>query len=413
VEKAGLMDNRAMPEIPAAAAAAPPSDRSIILLLSGAAFFSGAALRICDSLLPRLAQDFDRTAGAAGRVIISFSVAYGLMQLLFGPLGDRYGKARMVCIALFGCIAGSLASALASGFDALVWMRVGWGMAAAGVIPLAMAWIGDAVPYERRQATLAQLLTGTLAGMMAGQLAGGLFADSRFGWRGAFLTLTAGYTVVAVALLLRLRQAAPAGAGRAGQRIAFVAQLHSVLQVPWARVVLASVFAEGIFLLGPMAYLPAYLHQRYGLSLAAASGLVALYAVGGLGYAITAPRIVRRLGERRMALVGGLLMGGGYLVWLVAPWWGLAGPAALVVGFGTYLYHNTLQTHATQMVPGVRGTAVALFAFCLFVGQAIGVTAAGYTFDHLGAVPLLLVPALALPLAGWAFARGLQWHRGD
>jgi predicted MFS family arabinose efflux permease len=399
---------RAMPDSPSAAGAArEPHERATILMLSGAAFFSGAALRVCDSLLPLLARDFERTPGVAGRVIISFATAYGLMQLLFGPLGDRYGKARMVCVALFGCIAGSLASALAPSFDALVVLRMAWGMAAAGVIPLSMAWIGDAVPYERRQATLAQLLTGTLGGMMAGQLAGGLFADSRFGWRGAFLALSAGYAVVAVLLLLMLR-GAPPPAGGGARRLAFVAQLRTVLQVPWARVVLASVLAEGVFLLGPMAYIPAYLHQRWGISLATASALIALYAVGGLLYAMTARRIVRRFGEWRMVLCGGLLMGAGYLAWLVLPWWGLAGPTALLVGFGTYLFHNTLQTHATQMAPSVRGTAVATFAFHLFMGQAIGVTIAGATFDRFGAVPLLVGPAIALPLAGWAFAGALR-----
>ncbi|HWI83052.1 MFS transporter [Ramlibacter sp.] len=392
-----------------ATAAAQRRHSATILVLAGAAFFSGAALRICDSLLPRLAQDFSRTPGTAGRVIISFALAYGLMQLLFGPLGDRYGKARMVCIALFGCIAGSLACALAPNFDALVGMRVAWGMAAAGVIPLSLAWIGDAVPYERRQATLAQLLTGTLGGMMAGQLAGGLFADSALGWRGAFLTLTAGYAVIAVLMLLRLRgEPAPPPPGA---RIAFASQLRAVWREPWARVVLATVMTEGVFLLGPLAYLPAYLHQRYGLSLSAASALIALYAVGGLAYAIAAPRIVRRLGESRMVLWGGVLMGAGYLAWLLAPVAALAGPIALLVGFGTYLYHNTLQTHATQMAPALRGTSVAMFAFCLFVGQAIGVTLAGATFDHLGSIPLLLGPALALPASGWGFARALRRHR--
>ncbi len=386
---------------------APPRNTLTILLLSCAAFCGGAALRICDSLLPRLAHDFDRTPGAAGRVIISFSVAYGLMQLLFGPLGDRYGKARMVCLALFGCVAGALASALAPSFDALVLTRIAWGMAAAGVIPLAMAWIGDAVPYEMRQATLAQLLTGTLSGMMAGQLAGGLFGDSAPGWRGAFFTLAAGYLLIAVTLWIVLRSIPGALSAHAPTRLDFVAQLRSVLAVPWARVVLAAVAAEGVFLLGPMAYLPSYLHQRHGLSLSAASALIALYAVGGLLYAITARRLVRRLGERRMVAGGGILMGAGYLAWWLSPWWGAAGPIALLVGFGTYLYHNTLQTHATQMVPAVRGTAVAVFAFCLFVGQAIGVTLAGYAFDRLGHGPLLLGPALALPLAGWAFARAL------
>ena len=92
----------------------------------------------------------------------------------------------------------------------------------------------------------------------------------------------------------------------------------------------------------------------------------------------------------------------------LAPAAWVAAPIALAVGFGTYLYHNTLQTNATQMMPAVRGTAVALFAFCLFFGQAIGVSWAGYAFDHVGAAPLLLVPALGLPLAGWGFARAMH-----
>src|SRR6185369_9071002 len=106
----------------------------IIFLLSSGAFFSGAALRICDALIPRLARDFDRSTGTAGRVVISFSIAYGMMQLVFGPLGDRFGKARLVNIALFGCAAGAVACALAPGFDSLVALRILWGMAAAGVI---------------------------------------------------------------------------------------------------------------------------------------------------------------------------------------------------------------------------------------------------------------------------------------
>jgi predicted MFS family arabinose efflux permease len=301
-----------------------------------------------------------------------------------------------------------VASALAPSFGVLVVMRVAWGMAAAGIIPLAMAWIGDTVPYDRRQATLARFLTGTLSGMMAGQLAGGLFADSAPGWKGAFLTLALGYLAIALLMLVRMRGApAPQDSARRGGAD-FLLQLRTVLQVRWAWVVLASAVAEGVFLLGPMAYLPAYLHHRHGLTLTAASALVALYAVGGLVYALSARHIVRRFGERRMAAAGGWMMGGGFLAFWLSPWWQLAGPIALLMGFGTYLYHNTLQTHATQMAPAVRGTSVALFAFCLFVGQAIGVTVAGFLFDNFGPAPLLLVPTLALPLAGWGFARALR-----
>jgi predicted MFS family arabinose efflux permease len=94
--------------------------RRAVTLLAIAGFFSGAALRICDGLIPRLAADFSITPGVAGRVVLTFAVAYGISQLLFGPLGDRYGKARVMCGALFGCAVTSLACALAPGFDALV-----------------------------------------------------------------------------------------------------------------------------------------------------------------------------------------------------------------------------------------------------------------------------------------------------
>ncbi|MES2785829.1 MAG: MFS transporter [Pseudomonadota bacterium] len=371
-----------------------------------AGFFSGAGMRICDALIPRLVNDFGITAGVAGRVVISFSVAYGLMQLVFGPLGDRFGKARMVLIAVLGCAAGALLCALATNFDGLVLMRVLWGMAAAGVIPLSMAWIGDAVAYEQRQATLARMLTGTISGMMAGQLAGGLFAESAAGWRGAFFMIGAGYAVVGVAMLLWLRDA-PAASPADARKIAFVSQLRSVLQMPWSRYVLVAVGLEGIFLLGPLAYLPAYLHLRFGIAVSTAAALVALYAVGGLLYAILAKHIVQRFGERRMVLWGGVMIGAGFIGWLASPLYLLAGPIALLVGFGTYLFHNTLQTHATQMAPEARGTAVSIFAFCLFVGQAIGVSIAGYSFDRWGYAPMLVVPAAALPVVGWWFARAL------
>jgi predicted MFS family arabinose efflux permease len=100
-------------------------------------------------------------------------------------------------------------------------------------------------------------------------------------------------------------------------------------------------------------------------------------------------------------------MGAAFLALWASPWWITAGPAALLLGFGTYLYHNTLQTHATQMVPAVRGTAVASFAFALFAGQALGVSLSGAVLDRLGFALLLVVPGVVLPVAGAWLARAL------
>lgn len=382
--------------------------RAPVPLLAAAAFFSAAALRVCDSLLPRFAAEFQRSAGEAGGLIVAFAVAYGLMQLLSGPLADRFGKQRMMTLALAGSGAASAAAALSGSFDALLAWRALWGMAAAGIVPLAMAWIGDAVAYEARQATLARLLLGTLSGMVIGQLLGGLCAETALGWRGAFVALSVGYWTVA-ALLWRepsritaaVAAAAPA-AGRGG--------LGAVLAQPWARVVLVAVFLEGVFLLGTLSYLPTYLHAREGLGLAAASAVSALYAVGGLAYAVCARRVVGSLGEIRMAAAGGLLMAAALAgLWLL-PHWSAAAPLAVLLGFGTYLYHNTLQTHATQMAPQARGSAVSLFSFSLFTGQSLGVVAFGGLVDLQAYAALLLLPAAALAAIGIGFALSLRRH---
>lgn len=59
------------------------------------------------------------------------------------------------------------------------------------------------------------------------------------------------------------------------------------------------------------------------------------------------------------------------------------------------------------MIPEARGLAVAAFASCLFLGQAVGVGLAGPLFDRFGAAPLYLVSALLLPAAAHRFRRGL------
>jgi predicted MFS family arabinose efflux permease len=377
-------------------------------LMIAAAFFSACALRVCDPLVPQLAREFELTPGTAGLVIVGFSIAYGLMQLVYGPLGDRFGKPLVMTGALFFCAVAAGMSAMGHNFAALVVGRILWGMAAAGVIPLAMAWIGDAIAYEQRQTTLARFLTGTLTGMFAGQFMGGLFADSPLGWRAAFLTLSLGYLLMAVLLWQHLRRIARLPLSQPPvSRGAGIGSIGEVLATPWARVVLLAVFVEGVCLLGPLGYVPTYLHQRFGLSLTLAAGLTALHALGGLSYALSARVLVARLGERRMALSGGLMMGAGFALWWLTPHWALAGLAAWMAGFGTYLYHNTLQTHATQMTPHVRGSSLAMFAFCLFGGQALGTWLCGLVIDAAGPVPMLVMAMLALPLAGWGFAGAL------
>ena len=163
-------------------------------LISLAAFCSMASMRVCDPMLVELSSQFGVSVGEASAVISAFAVAYGCLQLFYGPLGDRVGKLRVINAAVLACAVFSAATALASDFSWLVLARVAMGASAAGIIPLSMAWLGDQVSYERRQETLAQLMSATVTGMMAGQWFGG-WAAQALGWRVAFAVLSALFAV--------------------------------------------------------------------------------------------------------------------------------------------------------------------------------------------------------------------------
>lgn len=161
-----------------------------ILLLSLAAFASAVSARVSDPLLPLLAASFAITTAEAAKAVSAFALAYGVFQLIYGPLGDNYGKYRVITVATLASAIGGLGSAAAFGFDWLIVFRFVTGATAAAIIPLSMAWIADRVPYERRQHVLAYFLTGQILGVIGGQMLGGILADLA-GWRGAFWCILA------------------------------------------------------------------------------------------------------------------------------------------------------------------------------------------------------------------------------
>jgi MFS family permease len=176
----------------------------VIILLALAAFASSSAFRICDPLLPVLASEFNVRTAQASSAVTYFSIAYGVMQFFYGPVGDRYGKFFILSLATLGCAVGSLLVAFAPTLGILELGRFISGATAAGIIPLSMAWIGDHVPYAQRQATLARYLLGSISGIAIGQLLGGVFADT-VGWRWAFVFLAMSYLVVGSLLIYRRR----------------------------------------------------------------------------------------------------------------------------------------------------------------------------------------------------------------
>lgn len=377
-------------------------------LISLAAFSSMASMRVCDPMLVALAAEFQISVGEASRVISAFAVAYGCLQLFYGPLGDRVGKLRVINSAVLACAVFSAITAMASDFQLLVLARAAMGASAAGIIPLSMAWLGDQVSYDRRQETLAKLMSATVTGMMAGQWFGGWAAES-LGWRGAFVVLSCMFTTACVLLFVRMgaqRRAVPMQL----QGSYWQAALGSLglLRVPRVRWVLAVTALEGAMAFGTLAFVPSQLVQHFHLSASMAGGLMALYGIGGLFYSQMARRWLGWFGERGLARLGSSLVATGLL--LLA--WGqhplLAALGCVAAGLGFYMLHNTLQTQATQMAPHARGSAVTLFACILFFGQSTGVLLVAWTLDSGMLEWTYTAAALGMVVLGFLIARRVQ-----
>jgi predicted MFS family arabinose efflux permease len=377
--------------------------RSIVALSVGACG-SAAALRVCDPMLPHFAQQYGIGLGTAGQTITAFAVAYGLLQLAYGPIGDRYGKYRVVTLAAVGCAVTSLLCALAPTFDLLVVARMLAGATAGALIPLSMAWIGDTVAYERRQPVLARFLIGQMFGIALGQLLGGLGAD-HLGEKTVFLALAAWFSVTAT-LMWRFAPPQEARAQRPSGGI--LQRFGAVFASSWARVVLLTVFVEGILLFGALAFVPTHLHRAYGMPLTLAGAIVMLYGVGGVAYAAMSPVLVRRLGESGLAGSGAVLLAACLVVVAFTSMPIVAALACLAAGLGFYMLHNTLQVNATQMAPAQRGSSLALFAATLFIGQAAGVSLAGTLAERVGTAPVIAGAAALLLVVGLAFAAALR-----
>jgi predicted MFS family arabinose efflux permease len=350
------------------------AERNSLRVMGLAGFASMASMRLCDPMLLVLGQEFSVTIGDASRVVSVFAVVYGVMQLFYGPLGDRFGKLRVISLAVMACAVFSAITSLTSNLTLLVVMRGFMGAAAAGIIPLSMAWIGDQVPYERRQETLAKLMGYTVTGMMAGLWFGG-FAAEHLGWRTAFAVLSVMFALPAVLLWQKLQGTsthtqATAHAGF----MAYFANTFLMLRGARIRQVLAVTCVEGALVFGTMAFIPTHLHQQFGMSVVFAGSAMMLFGVGGLLYSQLARRWLAWLGgEKGLVKLGAasIVLGLLALAWAHQPILGMLG--CLVAGFGFYMLHNTLQVQATQMAPASRGTAVTLFACSLFFGQSTGV----------------------------------------
>jgi predicted MFS family arabinose efflux permease len=383
------------------------------VLLAAAGFASQAQVRVTDSLLPQIADDFHTTVGVAALVVTLYAVTHGSIQFVAGPAADRFGKYRTVAIA------STLAAALValcgtvSSLPQLALARFATGAVAGWVIPGSMAYLGDVTPADRLQPTLARYASGYILGQLFGQAMGGVLGDL-FGWRTVFFALAGMFALAAIGLVYELI-ADPLTHGSHGHTKTsrgFLSDYAAVLSNPFARLIIIVAFIEGAVAWGAFAYIGANLHLRFGLSFTLVGLTVACFGIGGLIYAGLVRLLVYRLGQIGLTVIGGLVITAAYAVLAIETAWWPAPSAVTAIGLGFYMFHNTLQTKATQMTPEARGTAVAIFSAALYFGQTAGVAAGALVIDRLGAKPLFLGTAVTFPAVAIWFASILR-RRAD
>ncbi|MFI1047456.1 MFS transporter [Streptomyces griseoruber] len=170
----------------------------------------GAALPLIDFFivnvaLPTLGRDLAASESVLELVVAGYGVAYAVLLVLGGRLGDLFGRRRLFLggMAAFGLT--SLACGLAPDAWSLVVARVAQGASAAAMVPQVLATIQSSTEGPRRARAMS--LYGATAGlsMVAGQILGGVLVAADLagtGWRSVFLV---NVPVVVVGLVLAVR----------------------------------------------------------------------------------------------------------------------------------------------------------------------------------------------------------------
>ncbi|HTS55427.1 MAG TPA: MFS transporter, partial [Burkholderiales bacterium] len=150
-----------------------------------------------------------------------------------------------------------------------------------------------------------------------------------------------------------------------------------------------------------------YLRHDFGLSYTAIGFIMAGFGLGGVLYSVLVRILLLRLGQRGLVAGGGVLLLVCFFALALAPGWPTCAAAIATLGLAFYMLHNTLQTRATEMAPEARGAAVSAFAFCLFIGQTLGVSAVGLGVEYAGYRLLLGMTGVALAVLAVWFRRRL------
>jgi predicted MFS family arabinose efflux permease len=369
--------------------------RSMVMVLGIMVFWANGDNYVAAPLIVEVARDFHLEISAAALMITAYMLPFGFFTLLFGPLADRYGKARIINLAACGTAIFCALSALALGLTSLSVFRAVSGAFAAGILPVTMSLIGDSFgrdPKEMQNA-LGKVLGMMFLGGASGTAIGGALAY--FGsWRLVYLVYGLAGLIIAL-VMWRTIEKRPGSA----TALEFRAAYQEALAKTDLLKTVAIIFLNGFSVFGSFSYAGKFVEVRTGYNILWVGLILTCFGLGTIFGG-------RKAGTWRAKHGNKLLLGAGMLggvSWAAmgawhSPLWlclSLAG-----FGLGFIIIQSSLLTVAQQLMPQRRGTVMSLASFNMFVGGGLGTLINGQILIRWGFPTVFVGAAMLILLAG-------------
>lgn len=345
-------------------------------------------------LLVPAAQSLHADLGAVTLALTAYLLLFGVMQPVYGIVSDLVGRVRVIRMALLGLCGADLLAAFAPNVGLLIAGRALAGASAAALLPVVFAYVGDRVPFERRQRTIANVLSVAAVGVAVATVVAGVLTHL-INWRAPVALAALAAPVIAILVGRR-----PEAFSRQADRPRLPARFAQVFGRGWFQFLVGLALVEGAAMQGFFNFFaPALQAQGNGVVV---TGLV----TASYGVAVIAGGVIVRASGRRASAatlfgVGGALLCGGYLIAAQAQTIATILAASVLAGLAYALVQSTVQTWATEVAsPAVRGLATSLVACAVFTGAAVGSAAVGGLAAHRDFTGLFLIAAaVTVPVA--------------
>lgn len=331
---------------------------------------------------------------ALGSLGTAFTLLYAMVGVPFGRLTDKASR-RWILFA--GVTVWSLltaASGLARNFSGLFVVRLGVGIGEAACAPVAASLIGDLFPAAKRAKALAVFMIGLPIGIALSYLGSGLL-EHRFGWRFTFYVALIPGLILGV---LSLSIAEPTRGAAETHKITPVAKRKGspyllVLSIPtmWWLIVSGAIHNFNMYAIG--AFLSPFLQRVHHLSkLDAGIASMLVYGISGIPGLIIGGMLGDRMVKQRRN--GRLLVASiGLLISAPMMYLGFSRPVGSISAFvlftvigmaAMYVYYATVYSAIQDVIePSLRGTAMALYFFAMYVlGASLGPVGMGYLSNY-------------------------------